>query len=73
MLKDVERDLEGTNHRAEASTEKCRTENKATFKYKGDNGRWFHVDASIASVEVLLPTPITTENAQLVGHIKQEG
>ena len=39
LLKDVERDLEGTNHRAEALAEKCGTKNEATFKDEGDNSR----------------------------------
>ena len=61
------------DHRAEVSTNKCGTEGRAIFKEEEDKGRWFLVDASSATSNVLLPTPTAIDKATLVDHIKQEG
>ena len=47
-------------------TKKCGTEGKATFKEEGDKGRWFLVDASNGTLEVLIPTPTAIDKAKLV-------
>ena len=69
-LKDSGRDLERTDQRAEVLIKKCGTGGKSTFKDKGDEGRWFLVDASSAMSEVLLPTPTAIDKAKLVDHTK---
>jgi hypothetical protein len=55
--------------RAEASAKECKNEIKATLE---NEGRWFPVDTSSASAEVVLPTPTAIDKAKLVDHIKQE-